>query len=84
MSTFVRVNTYVHAVTYVTDKLLTSIKTIVRLGGLDPAKLTITGLYKSTNSNQARSSARLCRRRIRLGLVSGNDITVAWLMLLAA
>jgi hypothetical protein len=40
MSTFVVVNTYVHAVTYVTDRLLTSIKTIVRLGGLDPAKLT--------------------------------------------
>ena len=42
MSTFVVVNTYTHAVTYVTDKLLTSIKTIVRptaiyfhCGGLD-------------------------------------------------
>jgi hypothetical protein len=30
MSTFVVVNTYAYAVTYVTDKLLTSIKTIVR------------------------------------------------------
>ena len=40
MSTFVVVNTYTHAVTYVTDKLLTSIKTIVRLSGLNPDKLT--------------------------------------------
>ena len=40
MSTFVVVNTYTHAVTYVTDKLLTSIKTIVRLSGLSPDKLT--------------------------------------------
>ena len=40
MSTFVVVNTYTYAVTYVTDKLLTSIKTIVRLSGLSPDKLT--------------------------------------------
>lgn len=40
MSTYVVVNTYAYAVTYVTDKLLTSIKTIVRLSGLSPEKLT--------------------------------------------
>jgi hypothetical protein len=40
MSTFVVVNTYTYAVTYVTDKLLTSIKTIVRLSGLSPDRLT--------------------------------------------
>lgn len=40
MSTFVVVNTYAYAVTYVTDRLLTSIKTIVRLSGLSPEKLT--------------------------------------------
>ena len=40
MSTFVVVNTYAYAVTYVTDKLLTSIKTIVRLSGLSPERLT--------------------------------------------
>ena len=40
MSTFVVVNTYAYAVTYVTDKILTSIKTIVRLSGLCPDKLT--------------------------------------------
>lgn len=39
MSTVVSVNTYTHSVTYVTDKLLTSIKNIVRLSGLNPAKL---------------------------------------------
>lgn len=39
MSTIVSVNTYTHSVTYVTDKLLTSIKNIVRLSGLSPAKL---------------------------------------------
>jgi hypothetical protein len=39
MSTVVSVNTYTHSVTYVTDKLLTSIKNIVRLSGLSPAKL---------------------------------------------
>jgi hypothetical protein len=40
MSTVVSVNTYTHSVTYVTDKLLTSIKNIVRLSGLNPSKLT--------------------------------------------
>ncbi|MGH8436690.1 MAG: hypothetical protein ACRERX_19990 [Pseudomonas sp.] len=40
MSTIVMVNTYVYAVTYVTDKLLTSIRTIIRASGLDPAKLS--------------------------------------------
>ena len=39
MSTAVYVNTYIHSITYVTDKLLTSLKNIVRLSGLDPAKL---------------------------------------------
>lgn len=39
MSTIVYVNTYTHSVTYVTDKLLTSIKNIVRLSGLNPGKL---------------------------------------------
>jgi hypothetical protein len=39
MSTIVFVNTYTHSVTFVTDKLLTSIKNIVRLSGLNPAKL---------------------------------------------
>jgi hypothetical protein len=38
MSTIVTVNTYTHSVTYVTDKLLKSIKDIIRLSGLDPAK----------------------------------------------
>jgi Bacterial HORMA domain 2 len=40
MSTFVVVNTYTHSVTYVTDKMLNSIKNIIRLSGLSPAKLT--------------------------------------------
>ncbi len=40
MSTFVRVNTYTHSVTYVTDKILDSLKTIIRLSGLSPEKLT--------------------------------------------
>lgn len=40
MSTYVVVNTYTHSVTYVTDKLLTSIKSIIRLSGLSPAKMT--------------------------------------------
>ena len=40
MSTFVIVNTYTHSVTYVTDKMLNSIKNIIRLSGLSPAKLT--------------------------------------------
>jgi hypothetical protein len=39
MSTAVSVNTYTQSVTYVTGKLLTSIKNIVRLSGLNPAKL---------------------------------------------
>lgn len=38
MSTVVTVNTYTHSVTYVTDKLLKSIKDIIRLSGLDPSK----------------------------------------------
>jgi len=38
MSTVVTVNTYTHSVTYVTDKLLKSIKDVIRLSGLDPSK----------------------------------------------
>jgi len=40
MSTFVVVNTYTHSVTYVTDKLLLSLKEIIRGSGLSPEKLT--------------------------------------------
>jgi hypothetical protein len=40
MSTFVNVNTYTHSVTYVTDKMLKSLKDIIRLSGLSPEKLT--------------------------------------------
>lgn len=40
MSTAVAVNTYTHSITYVTNKLLKSIKDIIRLSGLDPAKFT--------------------------------------------
>lgn len=39
MSTFVRVNTFTHSVTFVTDKMLKSLKDIVRLSGLNPEKL---------------------------------------------
>ena len=39
MSTNVFVNTYTHSVTYVTDKLLNSIKNIIRLSGLNPERL---------------------------------------------
>lgn len=40
MSTLVIVNTYTHSVTYVTDKLLNSIKNMIRQSGLSPEKLT--------------------------------------------
>ncbi|MBM7842177.1 hypothetical protein [Herpetosiphon giganteus] len=40
MSTAVRVNTYTQSVTYVTDKMLTSIKNIIRWSGLSPEKFT--------------------------------------------
>jgi hypothetical protein len=40
MSTFVVVNTYTHSVTYVTDKMLMSLKEIIRCSGLSPEKLT--------------------------------------------
>lgn len=40
MSTLVYVNTYTHSVTFVTDKMLTSLKRIIVWSGLDPAKLT--------------------------------------------
>jgi hypothetical protein len=39
MSTFVVVNTYAYSVTYVTGKILNSIKNIIRLSGLSPEKL---------------------------------------------
>ena len=39
MSTFVTVNTYTHSVTYVTDKMLMSLKEIIRCSGLSPEKL---------------------------------------------
>lgn len=40
MSTFAFVDTYVHTVTYVTDKLLLSVKEIVRESGLNTAKMS--------------------------------------------
>lgn len=40
MSTFVVVNTYTHSVTYVADKMLLSLKEIIRESGLSPEKLT--------------------------------------------
>lgn len=39
MSTLVTVNTYAHSVTYVTNKLLTSIQNVIRWSGLSPEKL---------------------------------------------
>jgi hypothetical protein len=39
MSTTVSVNTYTHSVTYVTDKILKSLKDIIVLSGLSPEKL---------------------------------------------
>ena len=40
MSTHVVVNTYTHSVTYVTDKLLCSMKQIIKQSGLSPENLT--------------------------------------------
>jgi len=40
MSTLVFVNTYTHSVTFVTDKMLTSLKRIISWIGLDVGKLT--------------------------------------------
>ncbi len=40
MSTFVFVNTYAYSVTHVTNKLLLSLKEIIRESGLDVAKMT--------------------------------------------
>lgn len=40
MSTFVAVNTYTYSVTYLAEKLLLSLKDVIRETGLDPAKLT--------------------------------------------
>lgn len=39
MSTTVVVNTYAHSVTYVTNKLLLTLKEVINLSGLSPAKL---------------------------------------------
>lgn len=40
MSTYAFVDTYVYTVTYVTDKLLLSVKEIIRESGLNPAKMS--------------------------------------------
>src|SRR4051812_17830553 len=40
MSTYAFVDTYAHTVTYVTDKLLLSVKEIIRESGLSPAKMS--------------------------------------------
>jgi len=40
MSTFAYVNTYAHSVTHVTEKLLLSLKEIIRESGLSPERLT--------------------------------------------
>jgi hypothetical protein len=42
MSTSVSVNTYTHSVTYVTDKILSSLKWIILLSGLSPEKMTVS------------------------------------------
>ncbi len=39
MSTFVTVNTYTHSVTYVTNKILLSLQSIIRLSGLNPERM---------------------------------------------
>jgi hypothetical protein len=39
MSTFVIVNTYTHSATYIADKMLLSLKEIIRESGLSPEKL---------------------------------------------
>jgi hypothetical protein len=39
MSTFVTVNTYTYSVTYVTNKLLMSLQSIIRWSGLSPEKI---------------------------------------------
>lgn len=39
MNTAVIVNTYTHSVTYITEKILHSLKNIIRLSGLNPDKL---------------------------------------------
>lgn len=39
MSTFITVNTYSHSVTYITDKMLKSVKDIIKLSGLNPEKM---------------------------------------------
>lgn len=51
MSTFVAVNTYTHAVTYVTDNLLRSLKAVIVQSGLSPEKLTAdwTALERGIN-----------------------------------
>ena len=39
MSTFVAVNTYTHSVTFVTNKILLTLQSIIQLSGLNPEKL---------------------------------------------
>lgn len=39
MSTYITVNTYTHSVTYVSEKILKSVKDIIVLSGLSPEKL---------------------------------------------
>lgn len=38
MSTFISVNTYVYSVSFLTDKMMSSLKLIIILSGLDPSK----------------------------------------------
>ena len=38
MSTFISVNTYAYSVTFLTDKMMSSLKLIIILSGLDPSK----------------------------------------------
>jgi len=40
MNTLVYINTYSYSVTFVTDKMLTSLKRVILWSGLDPARLT--------------------------------------------
>ena len=74
MSTFVVVNTYTHSVTYVTDKMLMSLKEIIRCSGLSPEKFVAdwkvlqrgisTWLTGNFGSSRSRDVYKVPRQRL--------------------
>ena len=82
--TAVTVNTYTHSVTYVADNILKSLKDIIRLSGLDPAKfvgewdLNMRGIHAWLNSGHLETVELEIYNPLTDALIFRWDIEIAY------